>query len=160
MSKQTANVPANEPVIELIHHYDAPRALVWECFTNPEHLVHWWGPDGFSIEHKSADFRVGGHWEFVMIGPDGKRWPNYHQYTAISPMDSFSHRHGAFANDPDAFFAAISFAGADGGTTATMRMTFPSLAARQFAIGYSADTLGLQTLSKLEAYLAHNAASA
>ena len=153
MNKHFAEVPENQPVISMTHFYAAPRALVWEVFTRPEHLVHWWGPDGFTIEHESSDFRVGGHWKFVMIGPDGTRWQNYHQYTAIDPMDSFSHRHGSKPDDADAPDETITFADRDGGTEVTMRMTFPTMAARQAVLAFNADTLGLQTLAKAEAYL-------
>jgi uncharacterized protein YndB with AHSA1/START domain len=153
MTKQFAHVPDSEPVIEMTHFYAAPRSLVWEVFTRPEHLVNWWGPDGFTIEHESADFRVGGHWKFVMIGPDGTRWQNYHQYTAIDPIDSFSHRHGSKPDDPDAPDEIISFADRDGGTEVTMKMIFSSKAARQAVLAFNADTLGLQTLAKAEVYM-------
>lgn len=153
MHKQSAYVPDNEPVIAMTHFYPAPRALVWRVFTEPEHLVNWWGPDGFSIEHESSDFRVGGHWKFVMIGPDGTRYENYHQYTDIDPMDSFTHRHGSKPDDPDAPDEVISFADRDGGTEVTMQMTFRDMADRQRVLDFHADTLGLQTLAKAEAYI-------
>ena len=153
MLKQSVQVPETEPVITMTHFYAAPRALVWQVFTQPEHLVHWWGPNGFTIEHESSDFRVGGHWKFVMIGPDGTRWQNYHQYTDIDPINAFSHRHGARPDDPDAPDEIISFAESDGGTLVTMQMVFSSLAARQRVLDFHADTLGLQTLAKAEAYM-------
>lgn len=153
MRKQSSELPTNEPVIILTHLYDAPRPLVWEAFTKPEHLVHWWGPDDFTIEPISADIRLGGHWEFTMIGPDGTRWHNYHQFTAFDPMNIISHRHGTRADDPDAFLSEITFADKGKQTEVTMRMTFPDMAARQTVLDYSADVLGLQTLGKLDAYL-------
>ena len=153
MQKQSAHIPDAEPVIALTHVYDAPRALVWEVFTTPEHLQHWWGPDGFSIEHDSADIRTGGYWKFVMVGPDGTRWDNYHQFTDVSPMDSITHLHGAFENDPGAFVERISFIDRGAQTEVTMHMTFPSLEARANVIGFGADRLGQQTLAKAEAYM-------
>jgi len=153
MQKQFSDIPETEPVISLTHIYDAPRKLVWEAFTNPDHLKHWWGPDDFTIEHISGDFRVGGHWAFVMIGPDGTRWDNYHQYTEIDPMDRFVHLHGAKRDDPDAFVSDITFKDEGDKTAVTMRMEFPSIAARAEVIAYGADTLGLQTMAKAEAYL-------
>lgn len=153
MNRHFAQIPENQPVISMTHFYVAPRALVWEAFTRPEHLVHWWGPDGFTIEHESSDFRVGGHWKFVMVGPDGMRWQNYHQYTAIDPMDSFSHRHGSKPDDPDAPDEIISFMDRDGGTEVTMKMTFSTMADRQRVLDFNADTLGLQTLAKADAYI-------
>ncbi len=36
---------------------DAPRDLVWEAMTKPEHVVHWWGPNGFTNTLQKLDFR-------------------------------------------------------------------------------------------------------
>src|SRR5688500_10546505 len=47
---------------------DAPRELVWEVFTNPEHIKEWWGPNGFSLTTKSMTVAPGNTWEFIMHG--------------------------------------------------------------------------------------------
>ncbi|MCB9992327.1 MAG: SRPBCC domain-containing protein [Hyphomicrobiaceae bacterium] len=153
MQKQFSRIPETEPVIELTHIYDAPRALMWELFTKPEHLKHWWGPDGFTIEHESADFRVGGYWKFVMVGPDGTRWDNYHQYTEIDPIERFVHLHGSKRDDPDAFVATITLEDRGSQTAVTLTQTFPNLQARADVMAFGAHVLGLQTLAKAETYL-------
>lgn len=154
MQKQFAHLPKDQPVIALTHIYDAPRALVWEAFTKPEQLMHWWGPDGFTIEHDSADIRAGGFWKFVMVGPDGTRWDNYHQFTEFSPMDVIAHKHGgSHAEDTDAWEARITFVERDGRTEVTLTHTFPDMAGRARVLAFHADTLGLQTLAKAEAYM-------
>lgn len=50
---------------------DAPVELVWEVWTQPEHIVHWWGPNGFTNRIDLMDMRPGGEWHLVMYGPDG-----------------------------------------------------------------------------------------
>ncbi len=65
---------------------DAPRDLVWEAMTKPEHVVHWWGPNGFTNTLEKLDFRVGGEWHHVMHGPDGRDYPSRGVYTAIRNM--------------------------------------------------------------------------
>ena len=70
----------------------APRALVFEAWSDPTHLEHWYGPDGFVTKTISMDFRVGGRWKFTMTGPDGTVFPNvvvYNclLYTSPSPRD-------------------------------------------------------------------------
>jgi uncharacterized protein YndB with AHSA1/START domain len=53
----------------------APPALVFELWTKPEHLVAWWGPDGYSLPTCQLDFRVGGAFRFHMVGPSQyERW--------------------------------------------------------------------------------------
>ncbi|HEY2703228.1 MAG TPA: SRPBCC domain-containing protein [Candidatus Dormibacteraeota bacterium] len=50
---------------------DAPRALVFRAWTDPEHLVRWWGPKGFTTPSCTMDVRPGGAWRICMRGPDG-----------------------------------------------------------------------------------------
>jgi uncharacterized protein YndB with AHSA1/START domain len=56
---------------------DAPIELVWEVWTDPEHLANWWGPNGFTNTIKTMDMRPGGEWDLVMHGPDGTDYKNY-----------------------------------------------------------------------------------
>ena len=48
---------------------DAPRELVFKAWTDPDHLVHWWGPTGFTNTFHEFDLKPGGVWRFVMHGP-------------------------------------------------------------------------------------------
>jgi uncharacterized protein YndB with AHSA1/START domain len=50
---------------------NAPIELVWEAWTNPEHIAKWWGPDGFTNTITTMDMVPGGEWNLVMHGPDG-----------------------------------------------------------------------------------------
>jgi uncharacterized protein YndB with AHSA1/START domain len=50
---------------------DAPIKLVWEVWTNPEHIKLWWGPDGFTNTIKKMDIKDNGAWDLIMHGPDG-----------------------------------------------------------------------------------------
>ena len=68
--------------------YDAPRELVFECMTKPEHLTHFWGPTGTStpIENIRVDLRVGGVFETVMVNDaNGDEYPSKGVYTEIDP---------------------------------------------------------------------------
>jgi uncharacterized protein YndB with AHSA1/START domain len=49
----------------------APRDVVFEAFSDPDRLVQWWGPAGFTNTFSEFDLRPGGAWRFVMHGPDG-----------------------------------------------------------------------------------------
>jgi uncharacterized protein YndB with AHSA1/START domain len=52
--------------------YAAPRELVFECMTTPEHLAHFWGPVGVStpVENIIVDLRPGGVFETKMVSDD------------------------------------------------------------------------------------------
>lgn len=63
------------PDLALTRIVNAPRALVYKAFTDPDHLAAWWGPIGNSIarDEVECDVRPGGYlqWsEFFPAQPD------------------------------------------------------------------------------------------
>ncbi len=50
---------------------DAPRELVWNAQTRPEHLKQWFAPRPYEISECELDLRPGGIFRIRMIGPDG-----------------------------------------------------------------------------------------
>jgi uncharacterized protein YndB with AHSA1/START domain len=54
----------------LTRTFDAPRKLVWEVFTQAEHLKHWMGPTG-QLSHATVDLRPGGIFHYGMAMPNG-----------------------------------------------------------------------------------------
>lgn len=62
-----------ELVIERI--FDAPRPLVFKAWTEPERLMRWWGPHGFTTISCKMDVRAAGAWRFCMRSPEGiEQW--------------------------------------------------------------------------------------
>jgi uncharacterized protein YndB with AHSA1/START domain len=49
--------------------FDAPRELVFEAFTRPEHLMKWWGPHGCTVISCESDPKAGGIWRISMRSP-------------------------------------------------------------------------------------------
>ena len=73
--------------IELTRLFDAPRELVFEAMTRPEHIREWWGRlgDGYSVPVCEVDLRVGGKWRFVNRVPSGEEVEFYGEYKEIVP---------------------------------------------------------------------------
>ena len=80
---------------EVIHTrlLNAPRKLVWDVWTNPDHLREWWGPDGFSLTNKSIDVKPGGEWHFIMHG-FGRDFINQVNYLEVAEPSIISYHHG------------------------------------------------------------------
>jgi uncharacterized protein YndB with AHSA1/START domain len=57
--------------VVLTRTFHAPRALVWQVWTDPDHLAKWWGPHTFSNPLVEIDLRPGGALRVDMQGPDG-----------------------------------------------------------------------------------------
>ena len=56
--------------------FDAPREMVWKAWTDPEHVMRWWGPKDFTNPVCELDVRPGGAILIHMRGPDGVVIPN------------------------------------------------------------------------------------
>lgn len=144
-----------ERTVELSRLISAPRELVWKVMTEPEHQNKWWGPDGFRNEDVTMDFRVGGTWAFVMVGPDGTRYPNHSVFKEITPPSRWVFDHGD--GQRVWFESTITLEEIAGDTLVTLRHLFPSKASRDEVVNkYGAIEGGKQHLAKLENYLREN----
>lgn len=59
-------------------------ATLLRGFTEPAWLAQWWGPDGFTNTFHAHDARPGGHWRFIMHGPDGRDYANHCIYRHVA----------------------------------------------------------------------------
>jgi uncharacterized protein YndB with AHSA1/START domain len=139
--------------ISLTRRLDAPRELVWRAFTEPEHLIQWWGPDGFTNTFHEIDVRPGGVWRFIMHGPDGTDYDNFVRYLEVVRPERLIFDHGS-SEEEIMFRAHVTLEDVDGATLVTLRTLFPSRADRDRAIEeYGAIQGGNQTLGRLAEYL-------
>ena len=60
-----------EREVTITRVFDAPRKIVFEAWSAPEHLMRWWGPHGFTVTLCEMDFRVGGAWRLRMRSTAG-----------------------------------------------------------------------------------------
>ena len=102
----TRNSPATtstERELVITRVFDAPRELVWKAWTEPEHIMRWWGPRGFTSPAAEMDFRVGGKVLAAMQSPEfneGRPIWSTGTYREIVPMerivctDSFADENG------------------------------------------------------------------
>jgi uncharacterized protein YndB with AHSA1/START domain len=77
----------NERTVRLTRVFEAPRGRVFECWTRAEHLVHWFGPKGFTIHSCEADPRPGGIFRLCMRAPDGKDYWVRGEYREVAPPE-------------------------------------------------------------------------
>jgi uncharacterized protein YndB with AHSA1/START domain len=58
----------------IVRIFDVPRELVWQAWTDPEHLMRWWGPKGFTSPACKIDLRMGGTYLNCMRSPEGQEF--------------------------------------------------------------------------------------
>lgn len=116
--------------------FDAPRALVWKAWTDPQHLMRWWGPETFTSPTCKVDLRVGGKYLFCMRSPEGQDFWSTGVYNEIVPLerivytDSFSdaegnvispEAYGMGSDFPIASVITVTFEDYEGKTKMTLR---------------------------------------
>lgn len=73
--------------IAMSRDFDAPRALLWEVFTQPEHLKQWWGFKHLQDVTCEVDLRVGGAYRYTGRTPDGTEVPFKGEFRELSPPE-------------------------------------------------------------------------
>jgi uncharacterized protein YndB with AHSA1/START domain len=63
--------------------FEAPIELVWEAWTNSDHIMQWWAPPGMKINMVIHEFKVGGKWKYSMPMPDGSQFISEGTYLEI-----------------------------------------------------------------------------
>ena len=80
-------LPSDKEIL-LTRVFDAPRQLVFEAMTRPEHVRRWWpAMDGMTMTVCEIDFRVGGKWRYAAVGPDGNEFGFHGEYREIVPPE-------------------------------------------------------------------------
>jgi uncharacterized protein YndB with AHSA1/START domain len=109
--------------------FDAPRDLVFKCFTEPEHMKNWWGPKGFTVLRQAMDLRPGGTYLYGLQAPDGSTMWGRMVYREIAApervvfINSFSDERGGLTrhplneNWPIELLSTLAFEDAGGGQT-------------------------------------------
>lgn len=80
----TVTFPSDREMV-MTRTFDAPARLVFEAWTNCEHLPHWFGPRDWSLPICEIDLRTGGSYRFVMRKDDGTEMVMTGVYQEISP---------------------------------------------------------------------------
>lgn len=161
MSAIENNVEGDERKREIVisRTFDAPRELVFDAFTDVDHVSEWWGPKGFTTTTHKRDLRPGGVWRFVMHGPDGTDYDNLVVYREISRPERLTYLHGETEAAPGAFDVTVSFddVSAEEGRTATrvtLRILFATAEERKHAVEtIGAIEGGQQTLARLAEHI-------
>lgn len=112
------NYMENKRELRITRTFNAPREMVWKMWTEPEQIMKWWGPEGFTAPSITVDLWVGGKYIFAMQGPAGSPWDKVMYsagtYKEIVPFekivctDHFSNEHGDVV-PPTAFGASADF---------------------------------------------------
>lgn len=110
--------------IRMTRLFNAPRAVVFEVMSRPEHVREWWGRlgEGYSVPVCDIDFRVGGAWRFVNRHPGGDA-EFYGTYLEIAAPDRivFTETFAPFPDSPSTVTSELTEENGRTRMTATIR---------------------------------------
>ncbi len=151
----TTTLPKDKPQIVSSRIINAPRELVWKLLTTPDHIKHFWGPDGFTNTIQQMDVKPGGEWLYVMHGPDGTDYVNRIIYRTVTEPSYLGYDHDGGKDDTSGhrFFGELELFAEGNKTRVELRLTEASMEARD-AIGKYAIDGGIQNLERLATYVA------
>lgn len=144
-------------VITLERTFNAPRKLVWEAWTQAEHIAKWWGPQGMNTEVKELDFRTGGKWSYVMLNPKGGAFPTGGTFTEIVEYEKLVTT-ADFANVTNDVVMTILFEDLGEATKMTMHVTHKTAEYRDAQFKMGADKGWGSTFDRLAQHLENSLA--
>jgi uncharacterized protein YndB with AHSA1/START domain len=78
-----------EPIITMRRAVNAARALVWDCFTKPEHIRRWKGPKDVEVLVCECDVRPGGTWRVLYRRPNGDEFGFHGDFREVVAPERF-----------------------------------------------------------------------
>jgi uncharacterized protein YndB with AHSA1/START domain len=160
MASTTVNLPVDEAVIVIERVFDAPRALMFKLFTDPFHLVHFWGPHGSTNPVCEMDVRPGGTWVQVMRFPNGDEYRTTSVYLEIVEPERIVYRDvpndsagGLDGLPPPQLVTTIVFEEIAGKTKLVAHIRAQSLAHRDETVRRGFANVVSQGYERIDAYL-------
>ena len=138
--------------IALTRTFDAPRELVFEAWTNPEHVRKWWGHRSATMIVCEADVRPGGSWRYVTREENGMEVPFEGVYQEVTPPERVVHTEIYDVepfNTGDPGMTTVTFSEEDGTTTVISTTLFPTREIRDFVIQTGMETGAAESYDRL-----------
>jgi uncharacterized protein YndB with AHSA1/START domain len=148
----TISTPSDREIV-ITRAFDAPRDLVFLCYTKPELLRRWYGLPDWIMTICEIDLRVGGKWRFGTKSPDGYEMISQGVYKEIAPPEKLVNTE-LFQDDwtGGETIATLLLTEENGVTTATTTVLYSSKEARDGALATPMATgmeIGFKRLDEL-----------
>ena len=144
----TITAPSDRQIV-VTRIFDAPRGLVFEAWTKPEHVAHWWDPSGAPLAVCEIDLRPNGVFRFVNRAPDGGEGHSFSGiYREITPPGKL-----VLGSTSSPGVSTLVFTEQGKRTKLTMTIECATKQDREFLLQMRVDAGTAQTLDNLAAYL-------
>jgi uncharacterized protein YndB with AHSA1/START domain len=142
------SLPSDREIL-IVRAFAAPRSVVFEAWTKPEHLAQWWDPSRERLASCEIDLRPNGAFRFV---PKGAKPPFIGTYREIAPPERLVFSTVVTPSGVEAL-GTVLFDERDGRTTLRLTIACASKADRDALLEMRVDAGTLQTLENLGEYV-------
>lgn len=143
----------SEREIVMTRVFDAPRRLVFEAHSTPEHMRRWWGPRHYEMTLAEMDFRPGGAYRFVQRGPDGEEFGFRGEFRDIVPPERIVWTFEFEGMPGHVSVQTLVLTEQEGKTTLTATAVFDSVADRDGMLQSGMEAGAAETYDRLAEYL-------
>jgi len=99
MSNENPTPPTQKRDLVVTYVFDAPVEHLWKAWSDPEYVMQWWGPEGFTSPLANMDFHEGGTSLVCMSSPEYGDHYSIWQYKKIVPMQRIEYIHNLADKD-------------------------------------------------------------
>ncbi|MEQ1770510.1 MAG: SRPBCC domain-containing protein [Devosia sp.] len=136
MSENIVTAKPGESWFSIERSFEAPARLIWKCYTEPQHLAHFWGPRNAKTV-STVDLRVGGVWRTHWTYENGTQFGYSSVYLELGEPKFIHYRDapgdwpgGLEGLPPVELLSTISLTEKGGRTTMIAHVECASVAAR------------------------------
>jgi uncharacterized protein YndB with AHSA1/START domain len=145
---------------------NAPKKLVFKCFSESEHLANWWGPQGWNTKNYTFEFKPGGMWHYCMTCTDRNQGDFFGQESCgiavyqeidepnkIVCKDSFADKDGNVLEGMPSMIVTMEFVEYEGKTKIISSTEFVTEEALQQVVDMGVEQGYASQLERLDALL-------
>jgi uncharacterized protein YndB with AHSA1/START domain len=148
----TVTTPSDREVV-MARTFDAPRELVWDAHTSPDHLPKWMlGPQDWEMSVCDVDLRPGGAYRLIWRKPDGEQMEISGSYREVSPPERLVSTESWGAEWPEMVNTMV-LSEEGGRTTVTTTILYDSKEDRDKALGTGMTDGASWSYDRLDEYL-------
>ena len=147
----TFTTPSDREIV-ITRVVDAPRELVFDVMTNPEHVPHWFGLREWTLPVCKIDLGPGGDWRYVMRGPDGTEMGMSGVYKEVAPPERLVSTE-SFDDYPGESLNTMVLTEDGGKTTIAVTVLYESKEIRDAVIQSGMEGGAAETYDRLAEYL-------
>lgn len=146
----TVTIPSERAIL-ITRTFDAPRALVFETWTKPEHVARWWDPGRVPLAVCEIDLRPGGAFRFVHGGTSTMKHEFAGIYREVDPPSRLVFQTKMPSGVEST--GTVVFSAHGDTTTITLTIECASRADRDAMLAMRVDAGTMRTLDNLALYV-------